>query len=98
MGKRRSWALMRRISDNPAEAVIPHGKIDDAHVRSMIAEKLITCRRITCFEDSRDSSVLQNAAASLKYDRMVIDNQNAGHTVFPTPSGFNRLRLYCHLA
>src|SRR6201987_6243365 len=43
----------------------------------MIAKKFITCRSIACLEDGRDSSVLQNAAASLKYDRVVIDYENA---------------------
>ena len=82
MGTRRSASLMRRISDNPAETIIPHGKIDDDHVGSMVAEKLIACRNIACFEDSRDSSVLQNAAASLKHDGMVIDNEDLGHTFY----------------
>jgi hypothetical protein len=51
--------------------------IDDAHIGSMIAKKFLTCRSIACLEDGRDSSVLQNAAASLKYDRVVIDYENA---------------------
>ena len=56
----------------------------------MVAEKFITRRSIPCFDDSRDSSILQNAAASLKHDRMVIDNENTGHVVSP-PLHYNRL-------
>ena len=46
----------------------------------------LSCQRcIACFKDISESSLRQNAAASLEHDRVIIDYENARHTVFVTP-------------
>jgi hypothetical protein len=40
---------------------------------------------VACLENDFDPRVLENATASVQYDRMIVDNENAGH--FPTFRG-----------
>ena len=62
-----------------AEAAALHGEIDDDDVGMVAAVEAITRGRVARLEHALDAGVLQHAAASLQHDRMIVDDQNAGH-------------------
>ena len=62
-----------------AEAAALHGEIDDDDVGMVAAVEAITRGRVARFEHALDAGVFQHAAASLQHDRMIVDDQNAGH-------------------
>src|SRR5207244_1599028 len=56
-----------------------HGEIDDYYVGMMAAVEAIAGGRVASFEQGLNSRILQHAAASLQHDRMIVDDQDAGH-------------------
>src|SRR5262249_56194854 len=63
----------------PAEPAPLHGEVDDHHVGMMAPVEAIAGGRVARFEHGLDARVLEHPAASLQHDRMIVDDQNAGH-------------------
>src|SRR6516165_1685248 len=81
-----------------------HGEVDDYYVGMMAAVEAIAGGRVASFEHGVNSRILQHAAASLQYDRMIVDDQDASHhllscsgimmrTEVPRPVALSTLQL-----
>ena len=80
---------MRTHAPDHVEAAEPaalHGEIDDHHVGMVAAVEAIAGRHVARLEHGRDTRVLQHAPAALQDDRMIVDDQDAGHGL-PSRSG-----------
>ena len=67
----------------PAEPVALHAEIDDHHRGVMAAIEAIAGLEVARLEHALDASVLEHAPAALQHDRMVVDDQYAGHDALP---------------
>src|SRR5262245_528064 len=56
-----------------------HREVDDDHVGTVTAVEAIAGGPVASFEHGLDARVLEHAAAPLQHDRMIVDDQNAGH-------------------
>src|SRR5262245_17528756 len=65
----------------PAKSAFLHREVDDDHVGTVAAIETIAGRRIAGLEHGLDARVLEHAAAPLQHDRMIVDDQNAGHAL-----------------
>src|SRR5262249_10805279 len=56
-----------------------HREVNDYHVRTVAAVEAIAGGCVASFVHGLDARVLEHAAAPLQHDRMIVDDQNAGH-------------------
>src|SRR5262249_39497130 len=63
----------------PAEPAPLHGEVDDHHVGMMAPVEAIAGCRVARFEHGLNAGVLEHPSASLQHDRMIVDDQHAGH-------------------
>ena len=71
----------------PTQRAGTHGEIDDDHVgllRSIHAETVGQALRL---HDLLDAGIFEQLTAALQHDRMVVDDEHAGHDSPPTNSG-----------
>src|ERR1700722_6861119 len=66
-----------------AEPAALHGEVDDHYVGTMTAVKLVAGSRVARLEHVGDAGILEHAPAALQHDRMVVDDENAGHIFTP---------------
>src|SRR6185369_5401880 len=62
-----------------AEPAVSHRQIDDGDVGPMAAVELVAGGRVRGLEYALDPGVLQHPPAALSHDRMIVDDENAGH-------------------
>ncbi len=77
------------------ESARAHGKVDDDHVgllRPVEAEAIGEALRL---DDLFDARVLKKLTAALQHDRMIVDDENAGHDISPTSAD---ALCFCELA
>ena len=67
----------------PAEAAALQAEIDDHHAGMVAAIEAVAGFEIARLEHVLDAGILEHAPASLQHDRMVVDDQYAGHDPLP---------------
>src|SRR5262245_37512019 len=75
-----------------------HREVDDHHVGTVAAIEAITGGRVASFEHGLDACVLEHAAATLQHDRMIVDDQNAGHNLLSRSGIMMRIEVPHRLA
>ena len=70
---------MRRTNGNPPRPLPLHSEVGNHDVGMVAPVKSIAGRNVPCLKDHLDPGILQHSPAALQHDRMVIDDQNAGH-------------------
>jgi hypothetical protein len=58
----------------PTESLALHREIDDDHIRVVAAVHPVSGRDVIGIENRIDARVLENAPATLVYDRMIVDD------------------------
>ena len=63
----------------PAEPASLHREIDDDDVRTMAAIEAIAGFDVARLEHTLDTGILQHVPAPLQHDRVIVNDQDAGH-------------------
>ena len=79
-------ARMRRISGRPPSPLPCIAEIDDDDVRAVAAVEPVAGGGIAGLEHGCDAGVLQHAPATLQHDRVIVDDEDAGHACAPSPA------------